>query len=70
MRILGTIALCFLTILSALLFLLSSTCVVASGVPGVLRILGLVLAVAFGFAALATIKAIATINRNPNRPTD
>jgi hypothetical protein len=65
MKILSIIATSFLAIITSLLFLLSSTCVVASGAPVGLRILGAVCAVLFLLATIALIKQIAQTNRKP-----
>lgn len=65
MKILGIIAMSFLAIIMSLLFLLSSTCVVASGAPPALRILGAAFAVLFLTATIALVKQIARTNREP-----
>jgi hypothetical protein len=65
MKILGAIAMSFLAIVTSLLVLLSSTCVVARGAPVGLRILGVVFAVLFLTATVALVKQIARTSRKP-----
>jgi hypothetical protein len=65
MKVLGIVVMSFLAIVTSLLFLASSTCVVASGAPVGLRILGAVIAVLFLTATVALVKQIARTNRKP-----
>jgi hypothetical protein len=65
MKILGIIAMSFLAIITSLLFLLSSTCVVAIRAQPVLGILGAIFAVLFLTATVALVKQIVKTSREP-----
>jgi hypothetical protein len=64
MKILGTIVISFLAIVTSLLVLLSSTCVVARGVDVGMRIWGAIFAALFLVATVALFKQIARTIRN------
>jgi hypothetical protein len=64
MRVLGSIVLSFLAIVTSLLILVSSTCVFASGMSWGLRIIGLIFALLFLAVTIALVKQIVAMNRN------
>jgi hypothetical protein len=64
MRVLGSIVLSFLAIVTSLLILVSSTCVFASGMSWGLRIIGLIFALIFLAVTIALVKQIVAMNRN------
>ena len=64
MKALGIVALSFLAIITSLLFLGSSTCVVSTYVPIGLRILGALFACLFLSGTIGLVKKIGRINRD------
>jgi len=65
MKILAIVGMSFLAIITSLLFLLSSTCIVAGLRQPALMVLGAVFAALFLFATVALVKQIARTSREP-----